>query len=157
MAPFARWKVGPEWFTRPHPKSSSDPQVEEHTIMWEAFLTPRIMPLRFKSSKTHLSLIAYQPNLVSRQFGIIQTLPSPIFPREKSMLYFCNDYTEDAATKHIGRYAGRTVLSLFDYQLNFLCYHPSKSGGKVTMLKSSSTRRTSWTNFRSLLFLSWTK
>ena len=37
------------------------------------------------------------------------------------MLYFCNDYTEDAATKHIGRYAGRTVLSLFDYQLNFLC------------------------------------
>ena len=37
------------------------------------------------------------------------------------MLYFCNDYTEEAATKHIGRYAGRTVLSLFDYQLNFLC------------------------------------
>ena len=88
MAPFARRKVGPEWFTRPHPKSSGDPHVEEHTIMWEAFLTPRIMPLRFKSSKTHLSLIAYQPNLVSRQFGIIQSLPSPIFPKEKSMLYW---------------------------------------------------------------------
>ena len=37
------------------------------------------------------------------------------------MIYFCNDYTEEAGTKHIGRYAGRTVLSLFDYQLNFLC------------------------------------
>ena len=89
--------------------------------IWESFLRPRIMPLRFKSSKNQLSLIAYQPNLVSRQFGIVQSLPSPIYSREKLLLFYNADYSEDAATKHIGRYVGRTVLTLFDFNLSFMC------------------------------------
>ena len=78
------------------------------------------MPLRFKSSKNQLSLIAYQPNLVSRQFGIVQSLPSRIYPREKLLLFYNADYSEDASTKHIGRYVGRTLLTMFDFNLNFL-------------------------------------
>ena len=119
MAPFTSRKVGPEWFTRPYP-SEEDDVVDEFVSMWEAFLRPRIMPLRFKSSKNQLSLIAYQPNLVSRQFGIAQSLPSPIYPREKLLLFYNADYSEDAATKHIGRYSGRTTLTLFDFNLHFL-------------------------------------
>ena len=82
---------------------------------------PRIMPLRFKSSKNQLSLISYQPNLVSRQVGIIQSLPNPIYAREKSLLYYNADYSEEAATKQIGRYVGRTILTFFDFKTNFLC------------------------------------
>ena len=37
------------------------------------------------------------------------------------MLFYNADYSEDAATRHIGRYVGRTVLTLFDFNLNFLC------------------------------------
>ena len=76
--------------------------------------------MRFNSSKNQLSLIAYQLNLVSRQFGIIQSLPSPIYSWEKLLLFYNADYSGDAATKYIGRYVGQTVLTLFDFNLNFL-------------------------------------
>ena len=98
-----------------------DEHVEEYVAFGESFLCPRIMPLRIKGSKNQLSLISYQPNLVSRQFGIIQSLPNPIYAREKSLLYYNADYFEEAATKKIGRYVGRTVLTLFDFKPNFLC------------------------------------
>ena len=38
------------------------------------------------------------------------------------MLFYNTDYSEDAATRHIGRYVGQTVLTLFDFNLNFLCF-----------------------------------
>ena len=94
---------------------------DEYVGMWESFIRPGIMPLRFKSSKNQLSLISYQPNLVSRQFGIVQSLPSPIYSQEKLLLFYNADYSEDATTKHIGRYVGRTILTMFDFNLNFLC------------------------------------
>ena len=56
-----------------------------------------------------------------RQFGIIQSLPNPIYARENYFLYYNADYSEEAATKKIGRYVGRTVLTLFDFKPNFLC------------------------------------
>ena len=37
------------------------------------------------------------------------------------MLFYNADYSEDAATKHIDRYIGQTVLTLFDFNLNFMC------------------------------------
>ena len=121
MAPFASRKVGPEWFTRPFPSTDEEDLEDEYVAIWESFLHPRIMPLRFKISKNQLSLIAYQPNLVSQQFGIVQSLLSPIYSREKLLLFYNADYSDDAATKHIGRYVGQTVLTLFDFNLNFMC------------------------------------
>ena len=50
MAPFVSRKVGPEWFIRPYPSSDEDDHVDEYVAIWDSFLRPRIMPLRFKSS-----------------------------------------------------------------------------------------------------------
>ena len=36
-------------------------------------------------------------------------------------MFYNADYSEDAATKHIGRYVGQTVLTLFDFSLSFMC------------------------------------
>ena len=58
MAPFSGQKVGPEWFTRPFPSTDEDDLEDEYVGIWESFIRPRIMPLRFKSSKNQLSLIA---------------------------------------------------------------------------------------------------
>lgn len=81
MAPFAAWKCGPEWFTRHFPSSSKKGETKS-LLIWEAFLTPRILTLRLNPSKVQVTLIAYQSNLVSRQFGLIQALPNCLYDKK---------------------------------------------------------------------------
>lgn len=52
MAPFALRKVVPRWFTRTFP-SSSKKQETKSLLIWEAFLTPQILTLRFNPLKLH--------------------------------------------------------------------------------------------------------
>lgn len=78
MPPFSSRTCSPEWFTRKFPSSSNDKEDESVAIR-EAFLTPRVFSLRLNQPKIQVTLIAYQPNLVAREFGLIQIPPKPLY------------------------------------------------------------------------------
>ncbi|XP_050874941.1 uncharacterized protein LOC127078535 [Lathyrus oleraceus] len=122
MAPFAFRTYGPDWFTRKFPYPSKDKEAESVAI-WEAFLTPRVFSLRLNQSKSQVTLIAYQPSLVARQFGIIQIFPKPLYARKNSLLLYNAIHTKATSSRKIARYAGQTKLSPFSFKPYFLCTH----------------------------------
>lgn len=85
MAPFASRTCGLEWFTRKFPSPLKDKEAESIAI-WEAFLSPRVFSLKLNQSNIQVILIAYQPNLVARQFGLIQILPKPFYAKKNSLI-----------------------------------------------------------------------
>lgn len=119
MAPFAFRKVSPKWFTRTFP-SPSKKQETEPLLIWEAFFTPRILTLRLNPSKVQVTLITYQPNLVARQFGLVQVLPKFMYDKKGNLLLHNAVHTEATALKQIARYTGRTQLTPFNFKPRFL-------------------------------------
>lgn len=65
MALFAFRKHDPKWFTRTFP-SPSKKQETKSLLIWEAFLTPKIITLRLNPLMVQVTLITYQPNLFAR-------------------------------------------------------------------------------------------
>jgi len=55
--------------------------------MWKAYLTPTLLSSRiFPTNSTHsYGLYGYQPNLVARQFGLIQTRPNSLYKSKKDL------------------------------------------------------------------------
>lgn len=94
MAPFSSRKIGPEWFTQQMPLEM---QKDENKFLdvWESFLTPRLLFSHHNVTKTQIALIVYQPNLVARQFGLIQIKPRPIFPKKGSIIFYNSLHNED--------------------------------------------------------------
>ncbi|XP_027346509.1 uncharacterized protein LOC113858193 [Abrus precatorius] len=73
LAPFSARKVGQVWFKRPFP--SRTPSAQSEVLMtWRQFLSCQLLFCSF----THrpYQVVAYQPNLVARQFGLGQLKPS---------------------------------------------------------------------------------
>jgi hypothetical protein len=120
MTPFAARKYGQEWFTRPFPSSYKKPETK-YLLVWEAFLTPRILTLRFNPSKVQVTLTAYQPNLVARQFGLIRALLKCLYDKKGSLLLYNAVHNETTALKQITKYTGRTQLTPLNFEPNFLC------------------------------------
>ncbi|XP_058768267.1 uncharacterized protein LOC131641989 [Vicia villosa] len=110
MAPFVRRVVGPKWFTREFPATSSDHQTESLAI-WEAFLTPRLFYHRLRPSKGQCILVYYQPNLVSRQFGLVQVKPKCLYDKRNHMCFRTLYLTEDECDTKIARYTDVFTLS----------------------------------------------
>ena len=90
-------------------------------LIWEAFLTPKVLTLRLNPLKIHVTLIAYQPNLVARQFGLIQALPKCLYDRKGSLLLYNAVHNEATTLKQIARYNGKTQLTLIKFETSFLC------------------------------------
>jgi hypothetical protein len=80
-----------------------------------------ILTLRFNPSKVQVTLITYQPNLVARQFGLVQVLPKCLYDKKSNLLLHNAVHTETTALKQIARYTGRTQLTPFNFEPNFLC------------------------------------
>jgi hypothetical protein len=69
MAPFSSRTHGPSWFTASLKDAVKNANTEIKDI-WHAFLFPRLLVSRILPVKSHVCLFAYQPNFVSRQFGL---------------------------------------------------------------------------------------
>ncbi|XP_050895889.1 uncharacterized protein LOC127102579 [Lathyrus oleraceus] len=80
MAPFSHRTEGPEWLTEPFPLTDGEHR-DEAFLIWRRFLVPRF--LSAKTSSSNPGLVAYQPNLVARQFGLCQFIPKPIFSSQE--------------------------------------------------------------------------
>lgn len=89
LAPFVKRTHSLEWFTRKL-SSTSDQEVEANKI-WEAFLTPNLISTRLGTSKENVKILCYQPNLVSCQFGVSQTMPKPFFNQKNELCLYTVD------------------------------------------------------------------
>lgn len=65
--------------------SPSKKRETKPLLIWEAFLTLRVLTLRLNPLKVQVTLIAYQPNLVARQFGLIQALPKCLYDKKGTL------------------------------------------------------------------------
>ncbi|KAK2442624.1 serine/threonine-protein phosphatase 7 long form protein [Trifolium repens] len=83
--PFVKRTVGPDWFKRPFP--ATNPKEEEDTNnIWTMFLNPTILSSRQGVERRHLGLVGYQPNLVTRQFGLSQFRPKSLFKNKDDIV-----------------------------------------------------------------------
>lgn len=119
MAPFGFRKVGPAWFVRKFP-ATAEKDVEESNAIWTTFLTPRVMALRLRPAKNQVVLLGYQPNLVARQFGLVQLLPKPLFSRKNKVLLYNMRYHERDARNILAFYSSRAELVPTPFEPCFL-------------------------------------
>src|SRR3954462_12316523 len=115
MAPFVNRTVGPELFTRKFPTISQD-QEAESMIIWEAFLTPRLFYHRLRPSKGQCVLVCYQPNLVSRQFGLVQVKPKCLYDKRNHMCFHTLHLSEEECELKFTKYVGVTNLSPVSFE-----------------------------------------
>ncbi|KAI5398847.1 hypothetical protein KIW84_064290 [Lathyrus oleraceus] len=80
MAPFSHQTEGPAWLTRPFPLTYGEHR-DETFLIWRRLLVPRF--LSAETSSNNLGLVAYQPNLVARQFGLCQFIPKSVFSSQE--------------------------------------------------------------------------
>lgn len=120
MDPFSKRTHGPEWFTRKFPTTGKQ-EVESKKI-WEAFLTPKLLSTGLGTSRENVNILCYQPNLVSHQFGVSQTMPRPFFNRKRELCLCTVDFSEDEYLQHLTRHAiDLPMLTPFSFQPLFYC------------------------------------
>lgn len=119
MASFSYRKVSPEWFTRKFP-APEDKDVEESNAIWITFLTPKVLALRLRSARNQVVLLGYQPNLVARQFGLVQILPKPLFSRKAKVLLYNMRGHEQDVTPLLASYKNKMVLVPTAFEPRFL-------------------------------------
>ncbi|XP_050915657.1 uncharacterized protein LOC127130732 [Lathyrus oleraceus] len=99
-------------------------QKDENTFLnvWESFLTPRLLFSYRNTTKNQIALIVYQPNLVSRQFGLIQIKPQPIFPKKGSIIFYNSLHTEDEGKELSKKLADASLdIRPVIFRPSFLC------------------------------------
>jgi len=77
MAPFTIRTRGPAWFTKDFPTNLIEDEAEIN-VVWEAYLTPTFLSSKVTSGSPY-GIYGYQPNLVARQFGLIQPKPCSLY------------------------------------------------------------------------------
>ncbi|KAH1240879.1 hypothetical protein GmHk_07G018620 [Glycine max] len=88
-APFISREVGPAWFTDYFPTVDPDNEEEVNEI-WSFYLNPQILSCRTGVQSNYLGLVGYQPNLVSRQFGLSQIRPKSLFEDPQDVIRGAN-------------------------------------------------------------------
>lgn len=86
FAPFTARTCGPSWYIREFPAKDAIYEDETHAI-WKSYLTPRLLSNRTtpNASTTSFGVYGYQPNLVARQFGLVQVCHRPFYHSGQDM------------------------------------------------------------------------
>ena len=115
MAPFAKRTHGPSWFTASIEEAIKDANTEVEDV-WRAFLLPRLLISRIFPVKNYVCMLAYQPNFVSRQFGLNQLVPVSLFNRKKEICYAGIDYVMRDVAKHQEYHVDFVVFKLAPFE-----------------------------------------
>ncbi|KAK2396658.1 hypothetical protein QL285_058303 [Trifolium repens] len=84
-APFLERKYGPTWFTEDFPALYPDNEEEVNEV-WSPYLEPTVLSCRIGVKSNQLGLVGYQPNCVSRQFGLSQMRPKSLFEKADNIV-----------------------------------------------------------------------
>jgi len=125
---FSTRTCGPDWFTRKFPATKVEDKAETNAL-WQAYLTHTFLSSRAsdKASNTY-GLCGYQPNLVARQFGLVQPKPSS--------LYICSDDLKKPQKENTWRVLlqqvqGQTpIFKPAPFALSYACTEAFLDGGK---------------------------
>jgi hypothetical protein len=121
MSPFADRVYGPEWFRRKFPPTQPLDDAESKDI-WYQFLKPTLLSSSFQTGPKGLGLVAYQPNLVARQFGLSQLLPCPIFLRREDVIFAATPLSEKLFKDFLSKENNKTLgLDFFFFEPTFIC------------------------------------
>src|ERR1044072_5239187 len=121
MAPFASRDCGPKWFWRKFPPHQPQHEAESKEI-WYHFLKPTLLSSRLQSGVKGLGLVAYQTNLVARQFGFTQFLPCPLFLRREDVITLTTSLTEKTYKDHLSKADTKKFgLDFFFFEPTFIC------------------------------------
>ncbi|XP_057432277.1 uncharacterized protein LOC130725031 [Lotus japonicus] len=106
FAPYSKPSYGPRWLRNSYPNLPGSEDLSQHQIeLWQAILSPRVLTINFVSND--FTLCGYNPQLVSRQFGLSQDLPNTLF--DQSLVLY-----PDAITK---RSAFDTTINYYNEEL----------------------------------------
>ncbi|XP_057418556.1 uncharacterized protein LOC130712755 [Lotus japonicus] len=87
FAPYSKPTYGPRWLRNSYPNLPNSEALSPHHLeLWQTILSPRVLTIGFASSDH--TLCGYNPQLVSRQFGLSQDLPNTLFDNTL-VLYPC--------------------------------------------------------------------
>ncbi|XP_058771322.1 uncharacterized protein LOC131644752 [Vicia villosa] len=86
MTPFSSRCFGPDWCRAIFPGNTPTLRAQLNAI-WAAFLTPTLLSHCIESSGKCYGFVSYQPNLVSRQFGLSQMLPKRLYTHEADICW----------------------------------------------------------------------
>lgn len=121
MASFADRNFGPKWFKDPFP--SGFPQTVAHSnAIWKAFLTSTLLLYMIEPGSKGFGFMSYQPNLVSRQFGLSQMVLKSLVSHEIDIVWSSRLLTADdhKACLHFCISNNRYELPVFRFQQYFL-------------------------------------
>lgn len=127
--------------------------------MWEAYLTPRLLTYRLRPMKRHYGLLNFQPNLVSRQFGLIQLKPKSLYEKKGHMCLHNMFSTKEGFELKTKRYIGVTYLTPISFRPPFIVPKNFLIGGQNNTPMRSSACPISTNNLLKnfLLFMSISK
>ncbi|KAI5386525.1 hypothetical protein KIW84_072887 [Lathyrus oleraceus] len=118
MSPFSIRQYGPDCLRKPFPNPSRREENEIHdTLIY--FFNHTTLWSRLTSAKTSLRVAPYQPNLVSRKFGLSQMLPKCL----GEAFFFSAKNTTERWLKSYHEFCKRKegFLYAFDYKLSYHC------------------------------------
>lgn len=119
MAPFSSRIEGPEWLTKAFPPTE-DEHKNETFVIWRRFLVPQFLSAVL--SGVNPGLVAYQPNLVARQFGLCQFVPKSLFPSLDILTNILCDKPWNMVKEDVEvLWAKRPRLHSIPFQPAFLC------------------------------------
>ena len=133
--PLVKRSHEPEWFTRQFLSTSE--QKAKSKEVWATLLTPKLFSTRLGTSKENVKKMCYQPNLVSHQFGVSQTMPKPFFNRKSELCLCIVDYSENEYLQRLAKHVnGRVILIPFSFQQPSIEPKNSTLGGEPTKQKN---------------------
>lgn len=84
-----------------------------------------------------LKKMCYQPNLVSHQFGVSQTMPKPFYNRKIELCLCIVDYSGNEYLQRLAKHVnGRVILIPFSFQQPSIAPKNSTLGGEPTKQKN---------------------
>ncbi|XP_057457307.1 uncharacterized protein LOC130748161 isoform X2 [Lotus japonicus] len=91
FAPYHKPSYGPRWLRNSYPNLPGSENLSQHQVeLWQTILSPRVLTINFASND--FTLCGYNPQLVSRQFGLSQDLPNTLF--DKSLILYPGTITK---------------------------------------------------------------
>ncbi|XP_057422973.1 uncharacterized protein LOC130716934 isoform X2 [Lotus japonicus] len=109
FSPYSKAVRGPFWLRNSYPNASDSALPKEHHItLWRTLLSPRVLTVGFASSD--YTLCGYNPQLVSRQFGLSQVLPNTLF--DKSLVLYPGAIKRASAFDTTVQFYNKKLLNL---------------------------------------------
>jgi hypothetical protein len=119
-APFLEREHGASWFTEDFRARDPDNEEEVNEV-WKAYLEQTMLSCRIGGKSNQLGLVGYQPNCVSRQFGLSQMRPNSLFEKA-SEIVMGTGVSEKLFLKYLRALAYHEYgFKPFEYNNSFYC------------------------------------